>query len=167
RTGSGGVGEDFEWGIQPGSHTPGELNVGQSFGASPQPQGIAIDNLIVTALLDQDGDQIPDQEEIEIGTNPEQADSDQDGQDDYFESFLAGTDPLSGTSIFRPNVSIKESMVQVSFPSQEGRIYEIETSDDLETWTSEPRLAGTGNEMTFSFSPQNRQFFRIGISLWE
>ncbi|MEN8871302.1 MAG: endonuclease/exonuclease/phosphatase family protein [Akkermansiaceae bacterium] len=167
RTGSGGVGEDFEWGIQPGSHTPGELNVGQSFGASPQPQGIAIDNLIVTALLDQDGDQIPDQEEIEIGTNPEQADSDQDGQDDYFESFLAGTDPLSGTSIFRPNVSIKEGMVQVSFPSQEGRIYEIETSDDLETWTSEPRLAGTGNEMTFSFSPQNRQFFRIGISLWE
>jgi endonuclease/exonuclease/phosphatase family metal-dependent hydrolase len=167
RVGSGRVAEDFEWAIQPGSHTPGEINMGQSFGASPEPQGLGIDNLVITPLKDQDGDQIPDQEELENGTNPTLADSDQDGQDDYFETFLTGTNPLSGSSRFQPDLSFEQGMVQVTFPSLLKRFYEVETSVDLENWITAPGLTGTGKDMTFSLSEKNSKFFRISISLLE
>ena len=167
RTGSGKIAEDFEWQIQPGNHTPGEINIGQSFGASPEPQGIGIDNLIITPLKDQDGDLIPDQEELENGTNPTLADSDQDGQDDYFETFLTETNPLSGSSTFQPDISVGQGIVQVTFPSLLKRFYEVETSVDLETWITAPGLTGTGKDMTFSLSAKNSKFFRISISLLE
>jgi len=167
RTGSGRIAEDFEWTIQPGNHTPGEINIGQSFGASLEPQGIGIDNLIITPLKDQDGDQIPDQEELENGTNPALADSDQDGQDDYFETFLTGTNPLSGSSTFRPDLYVEQEMVRVTFPSLPKRFYEVETSIDLQKWTTEPGLTGTGKDMTLSFPQKDSQFFRISISLLE
>jgi hypothetical protein len=167
RVGSGRIAEDFEWAIQPGSHTPGEINMGQSFGASPEPQGLGIDNLVITPLKDQDGDQIPDQEELENGTNPALADSDQDGQNDYFETFLTGTNPLSGSSRFQPDLSFEQGMVQVTFPSLSGRFYEIEKSIDLQNWTSEAGLTGTGKRETVSFPQYNGQFFRISISLLE
>lgn len=167
RTGSGKIAEDFEWQIQPGNHTPGEINIGQSFGASPEPQGIGIDNLIITPLKDQDGDLIPDQEELENGTNPTLADSDQDGQDDYFETFLTETNPLSGSSTFQPDISVGQGIVQVTFPSLLKRFYEVETSVDLETWITAPGLTGTGKDMTFFLSAKNSKFFRISISLLE
>ena len=167
RTGSGKIAEDFEWQIQPGNHTPGEINIGQSFGASPEPQGIGIDNLIITPLKDQDGDLIPDQEELENGTNPTLADSDQDGQDDYFETFLTETNPLSASSTFQLDISVGEGIVQVTFPSLLKRFYEVETSVDLETWITAPGLTGTGKDMTFSLSEKNSKFFRISISLLE
>ena len=167
RTGSGKIAEDFEWQIQPGNHTPGEINIGQSFGASPEPQGIGIDNLIITPLKDQDGDLIPDQEELENGTNPTLADSDQDGQDDYFETFLTETNPLSASSTFQPDISVGQGIVQVTFPSLLKRFYEVETSVDLETWITAPGLTGTGKDMTFSLSEKNSKFFRISISLLE
>ena len=167
RTGSGKIAEEFEWQIQPGNHTPGEINIGQSFGASPEPQGIGIDNLIITPLKDQDGDLIPDQEELENGTNPTLADSDQDGQDDYFETFLTETNPLSGSSTFQPGISVGQGIVQVTFPSLLKRFYEVETSVDLENWIIAPGLTGTGKDMTFSFSEKNSKFFRISISLLE
>lgn len=167
RTGSGKIAEEFEWQIQPGNHTPGEINIGQSFGASPEPQGIGIDNLIITPLKDQDGDLIPDQEELENGTNPTLADSDQDGQDDYFETFLTETNPLSGSSTFQPDISVGQGIVQVTFPSLLKRFYEVETSVDLENWITAPGLTGTGKDMTFSISEKNSKFFRISISLLE
>ena len=167
RTGSGKIAEEFEWQIQPGNHTPGEINIGQSFGASPEPQGIGIDNLIITPLKDQDGDLIPDQEELENGTNPTLADSDQDGQDDYFETFLTETNPLSGSSTFQPDISVGQGIVQVTFPSLLKRFYEAETSVDLENWITAPGLTGTGKDMTFSISEKNSKFFRISISLLE
>ena len=167
RTGSGKIAEDFEWQIQPGNHTPGKINIGQSFGASPEPQGIGIDNLIITPLKDQDGDLIPDQEELENGTNPTLADSDQDGQDDYFETFLTETNPLSGSSTFQPDISVGQGIVQVTFPSLLKRFYEVETSVDLETWITAPGLTGTGKDMTFSLGAKNSKFFRISISLLE
>ena len=167
RTGSGKIAEEFEWQIQPGNHTPGEINIGQSFGASPEPQGIGIDNLIITPLKDQDGDLIPDQEELENGTNPTLADSDQDGQDDYFETFLTETNPLSGSSTFQPDISVGQEIVQVTFPSLLKRFYEVETSVDLENWITAPGLTGTGKDMTFSISEKNSKFFRISISLLE
>ena len=167
RTGIGKIAEEFEWQIQPGNHTPGEINIGQSFGASPEPQGIGIDNLIITPLKDQDGDLIPDQEELENGTNPTLADSDQDGQDDYFETFLTETNPLSGSSTFQPDISVGQGIVQVTFPSLLKRFYEVETSVDLENWITAPGLTGTGKDMTFSLSEKNSKFFRISISLLE
>jgi hypothetical protein len=58
-------------------------------------------------------------------------------------------------------------MVQVTFPSLSGRFYEIEKSIDLQNWTSEPGLTGTGKGVTVSFPQHNGQFFRISISLLE
>jgi hypothetical protein len=47
--------------------------------------------------LDDDGDRLPDSEEILLGTNPFIADTDGDGVNDELE-VAAGTDPLSNTS---------------------------------------------------------------------
>ena len=164
RSGTGGLPEDFVWGIQPGLHTPGEINVGQSIGASPQPQGMAIDNLRMTALADSDGDTLPDQEELELGTNPFAADTDFDGQSDFFETILTNTNPLSGSSFFKINLEVKPEIILVSFPSILGRSYRVETSTDLVNWAPSPGQAGTGLDLVFEFPRSAPLFYRVRIS---
>ena len=46
-SGEGAEGIDFSWGTLAGIHTPGQINPGQTFSAGSNPQGIAIDNLIL------------------------------------------------------------------------------------------------------------------------
>ncbi len=48
-TGMGTNAADFTWAIAPGTHTPGQINDGQEFITPSSPQGIAIDQLLVTA----------------------------------------------------------------------------------------------------------------------
>lgn len=164
RSGTGGMAEDFTWGIQPGPHTPGQLNAGQSVGASPSPQGMAIDNFRITPLLDSDGDSLPDQEEIELGTNPFLADTDGDGQSDFFETVLTDTNPLSGSSSFKTKLTVDGNIAQVSFPSLIGRSYQVETSADLSNWTSSSAQAGTGQNLAFEATRTDTLFFRVKIS---
>ena len=164
RSGTGGLPEDFVWKIQPGSHTPGEINVGQSIGASPQPQGMAIDNLRITALADSDGDTLPDQEERALGTNPFAADTDFDGQSDFFEVILTRTNPLSGSSFFKTSLVVDSEVIAVSFPSLLERSYQVETSTDLVNWTPSPEQAGTGQDLVFELSRRDSLFFRVRIS---
>lgn len=164
RTGAGGVATDFTWEIQNGPHTPGQPNLGQTFESTPQPQGIAIDNIRIIPLLDQDGDLLTDVEEINLGTDPNSSDSDLDGQDDYFESILAGTDPLDSSSYLKPVFNFDNGGVSVVIPSRAGYSYALEFTSDLELWNSTPYKSGTGAPLTFNLEDSERLFIRIRIS---
>lgn len=165
RTGNGAKASDFTWQVQPGPHTPGKVNVGQTFGTSPQPQGLAIDNLVITPLRDSDGDLLPDEEEALLGTNPNQVDTDYDGQDDRFEALLAGTNPLSSSDSLRLSLETSPSGLQLSFPSLPGRLYQVEVSSNLSEWATLPAIAGTGGLLTESLPAGDTLFFRLRIWL--
>ncbi len=163
-SGTGSSYSDFTWGAQPGAFTEGEINIGQSFGAAVQPQGIGIDDFSVIALSDSDGDQLSDAEELAIGTDPSKADSDGDGQDDFFELILAETDPLSGASFFKITLIVDLSgITTVSIPTLEGRSYFIESSIDLESWAQNEEFEGDGEPWGLVFPETQRIFFRARI----
>lgn len=164
RTGTGQRAEDFRWTLQPGLHTPGLLNVGQSFGASAKPQGLAIDDLSVTLLIDRDGDLLPDAEEQRLGTDPTRRDSDGDGQDDFFESRLSETDPLSGSSFFATTLSIRDGVPRLRFATLPGRLYQLESSRDLVNWTPSTPVPGTGEVLEIAGPISPDRFYRVRIS---
>lgn len=164
-SGSGTSYGDFTWGTQSGAFTEGEINVGQSFGAPVQPQGIGIDDFSVIALLDSDGDQLSDEEELALGTDPLKIDSDGDGQDDFFELILARTDPRSGSSFFKINLVVDSSgIITTSMPTHVGRTYLIESSIDLETWDQSEEFEGDGEPWGLIFPETERMFFRVRIN---
>ncbi len=163
-SGSGSSSGDFSWGTQAGAFTKGEINVGQSFGAAVQPQGIGIDDFSMLALLDSDGDQLSDEEELALGTNPAEIDSDGDGQDDFFEHILAKTDPRSGSSFFKLDLMVDSSgLITTSIPTDVGRTYFIESSTDLETWDQSEGFEGDGDPWGLIFPQAERMFFRARI----
>ena len=162
--GTGSFSNDLTWGTQAGEFTAGEINAGQSFGAAVQPQGIGLDNFSIVALIDSDGDQLSDDEEWALGTNPDKSDSDGDGQDDFFESVLAETDPLSSSSLLEITlVADSSGITTVSFPTLEGRIYIIEYSADLETWLQSEGFEGDGGPRGLVFPETDKIFFRVRI----
>lgn len=165
RSGKGNDGSDFPWSSPDESFTPGQPNPGQFFGSPPQPQGIGVDDFSVTALVDSDGDLLPDAEESEIGTDPQRADSDGDGQDDFFESVLTLTDPLRRSSRLEIRLGLDSSgVVSASIPTLAGRHYRIESSSDLIDWSSGGAFAGDGGERGTVFPEGEKLFFRVRIS---
>ena len=139
-TGSGGVPGDFTWAVSSGSNTKGAPNTGQTLvvPALP-PQGLAIDNLSVTALSnpDSDGDGLAD------SVDP---DDDNDGQSDADE-LAFGTHPLSAASIFKPvlaRAAIPANGFTLSFPGAAGITYAVETSTTLGGWAQVSTHGGTG-----------------------
>ena len=116
-------------------------------------------------IKDSDGDLLPDEEEALLGTNPNQADTDHDGQDDRFETLLAGTNPLSSSDYLRLKLETNSSGLQLSFPSLPGRLYQVEVSRNLSEWTTLPAIAGTGDLLTESLPAGQSLFFRLRVSL--
>ena len=164
-SGSGSDAQNFRWTTQPGPFTAGRINVGQSFGGAVEPQGIAIDHFSVTALIDSDGDFISDDEEAILGTNPLLADSDGDGQDDFFEVFLAETNPLSGSSFLKITlVHDSSGVLTVSVPTIAEKIYQIEHSLDLEIWEASEEFPGDGFPLMLAYPETAEMFFRVRIS---
>ena len=92
-------------------------------------------------------------EETTLGTDPDLADSDSDGQDDGFE-VAAGTGPLDGSSFFRlVGLELDDGTITLEWPSIQGGTYELETSTDLETWSVlASGLAASTTSATTSFS---------------
>ncbi len=112
-SGQGGDSADFTWIKTLGAFTKGAPNDSQTFGASIQGQGFAIDDLSVTAL------------------SP------------AFE--------VSITSDFT-----------LTFPTQSGASYLIQTSTDLLNWSTFSTLAGDGTEAVIDISTNDpRRFFRV------
>jgi endonuclease/exonuclease/phosphatase family metal-dependent hydrolase len=162
-TGSGGEAADFTWTRFSGPYTRGSGNDGQTFTAPAGSQGMALDNVAVTVLLDTDLDGDPDlfdpdddndglldTVEALLGTNPLLTDSDGngtadgaedadgDGQSNLAEVTLTLTDPLDGNSRFFITVAADPGNpdgAHLSMPTLTGRFYAIERSHDLLTWS--------------------------------
>jgi uncharacterized repeat protein (TIGR02543 family) len=114
-------------------------------------------------LADTDGDGLGDSAEVVThGTNPAVKDSDTDGFDDLFE-INTGFDPKQSSSTPDAVSSIRTA-VEFRFNAGNGLNYRIESSTDLETWTTvESDIIGTGGVVTRFYSTENqpKRFFRV------
>ncbi len=176
-TGQGSESSDLLWTKFTGlAHTPGALNPGQSL-ATPgaPPQGIAIDNVSLTLLLDTDSDGDPDltdpdddndsltdTDEATLGTNPLLADSDangtndgdedadHDGQSNAAELNITLTNPLDRNSLFTitiaPDPGTSHSAI-LAVPSLPGRTYTVWRSTAPGNWTNLGSTPGTGTTL--------------------
>lgn len=161
-TGVGGNAEDFTWTKFTGiAHSPGQANEGQTFMGSAVPsQGLAIDNISVTFLIDSDLDGLPDSGD---------PDDDNDGQSDAEEAAF-GTDPLDAGSRFVPMIARTAAPphgLELSFPGAPGISYTIEFSSTLAGWQDHSTHLGNGQPIVVSLpSAEATMFFRVraGIS---
>ena len=103
----------------------GQIALGQGFAAQ----------MLALEANDPDRDGLLNAEEASLGTDPDKADSDGDGQDDGLE-VRAGTSPLSGSSFFAiTHFTLAGNEVSLTWPSLPGNLYNIETSTDLVNWS--------------------------------
>jgi hypothetical protein len=100
--------------------------------------------------------------------NAAQTDADHDGASDYAE-FVAGTNPTNATSRlgFTPALAEAQDTLRLTWTSQPGRAYAIETSPDLRSWTpaNDWQLA-TGITMTTIVPRPNgsrTRFYRLDV----
>ncbi len=149
--GTGGVRSDFDWSKISGAYSKGLPNAGQTLATPALPsQGIAIDNLAVTFLTggDTDGDGSSDADEIVFGTNPADAAS-------RFVASFAYQTPAPG-------------MLRLSFPTQTGRSYVVESCTDFTDWQDAATYPGTGVPQVADFpvSPADpKRFYRVRVTL--
>lgn len=136
-TGTGSVRTNFAWTKIAGAYTKGLPNTGQTFVIPSVPsQGVAIDNLSVTFVPDNDADGIPDTAD---------PDDDNDTMTDADE-FVFGSNSFDAGSRFAAAFSRPApSAVRFSLPTTAGRTYVIESSDDLSDWEDEATRAGNGS----------------------
>jgi hypothetical protein len=111
---------------------------------------------------DVDGDELSKYQEVIVhGTDPLDADSDDDGFSDGFE-VEAGFSPLTSES--SPDaVSELLTAAEFRFNAANGVSYRIETSSDLENWsTVEEEVIGSGGQVTrfYSIEGNHKRFYR-------
>lgn len=160
-SGSGGVPGDFVWAVSSGSNTKGSVNAGQTL-VPPvlPPQGLAIDNLSMTALSDpdSDGDGLVDSVD---------ADDDNDGQSDADE-LAFGTNPLNPASIFKPvlaRAAVPANGFTLTFPGAVGITYVVETSTTLGGWTEVSSHPGAGQPVVVPLALAGpARFYRVRVS---
>lgn len=152
-TGTGGSAADFTWTKFSGSaHSPGQPNPDQTF-VMPAlaSQGLAIDNLSMTFLTDNDLDGQPDE------TDP---DDDNDGQSDAFEAAF-GTDRLDAGSRF-VTVLTRNNGLELTFPGALGVRYAVEISGNLTSWQEHSVHIGNGGVVVVPLPAVGQEmFFRV------
>ncbi len=114
-------------------------------------------------LADTDGDGLGDFAEVVThGTNPAAKDSDADGFDDLFE-INTGFNPTQAGSTPDAKSGI-QTAVKFWFNAGNGLRYRIESSTDLQTWTTvENDIIGTGGMVTrfYDIENQPKRYFRV------
>jgi hypothetical protein len=109
------------------------------------------------SVTDIDANGLPDSWEIQYfggtGVNPV-ADADLDGTSNLLE-YLAGTNPDSTSSVFRPQGTYTGGLFQMPVPTVLGRNYQIWVSRDLQNWTLQSTLAGNDTAQLFEFDDTN------------
>jgi hypothetical protein len=97
-------------------------------------------------------------------SDPVVLDSDGDGKSDASE-LLAGTDRFDSSDYFRLTaIEVKGGSVLLGLPTVEGRIYEIEFSQSLETgsWEVIDRVTGDGSVVRLDDPDPDRAGLREG-----
>ncbi|WP_168433081.1 sialate O-acetylesterase [Pontiella sulfatireligans] len=90
--------------------------------------------MIELEALDLDSDGLSADQEIALGTDPANPDSDEDGQKDGVE-FRAGTSPTDSNSFFRvTGIVASTNNVTLTWPSKSGNSYRVEYSTNLLEW---------------------------------
>ena len=117
---------------------------------------------------DADGDGLPDAWEMQhfgaTGASAS-ADADGDGTTNLME-YLAGTDPRSGTSVFRPTSRAESGKLILTVPTVSGRNYRVWGTANLQTaWTAHETISGDGSTIAWEYllSQSPRYFLRIEI----
>jgi hypothetical protein len=122
----------------------------------------------IPAGSDADGDGLPDAWEMQhFGTAgaSASADVDGDGTTNLME-YLAGTDPRSGTSVFRPTSRVESGKLILTVPTVSGRNYRVWGTANLQTtWTAHDTISGDGSTIAWEYlmSQSPRYFLRIEI----
>jgi hypothetical protein len=117
---------------------------------------------------DTDGDGLPDSWEDENFGNltvTATADSDGDGNSNLME-YLAGTDPGSAASVFRPTSHVAEGNLVLSVPTVSGRSYRVWGTPNLHsTWVEHDTITGDGTtvEWLYALSQSPKYFLKIEI----
>ena len=93
------------------------------------------------------------------------ADADGDGTTNLME-YLAGTDPRSATSVFRPTSRVESGKLILTVPTVSGRNYRVWGTANLQgTWAQHDTITGDGStvEWLYALSQSPKYFLRIEI----
>jgi hypothetical protein len=121
---------------------------------------------------DTDGDGLPDSWEMErFGSlnATASADADGDGTTNMME-YLAGTNPLSVASVFRPTTQTADGKLVLTVPTVSNRSYRVWGTANLNSpWTQHDTISGDGTTVQWEYlmSQSTRYFLRIEILIPE
>jgi hypothetical protein len=93
------------------------------------------------------------------------ADVDGDGATNLME-YLTGTDPRSGTSVFRPTSRIESGKLILTVPTVSGRSYRVWGTSNLQgAWTAHDTISGDDSTIAWEYllSQSPRYFLKIEI----
>jgi len=117
---------------------------------------------------DTDGDGLPDSwENQHFGNLAANADTDSDGDgNSNLLEYLAGTNPRSAASAFRPSSHTSGGNLVLTVPTVSGREYRVWGTANLQgTWTQHDTISGDGStvQWTYLLSQSPKYFLRIQI----
>ncbi len=112
---------------------------------------LGTDRMTITYNADGDGDGLWYLEEVDLGTDPNNPDTDGDLVTDYEEVRVTFTDPLDVRST--PHTVLKvtclsDGRVSIWWQSIAGRYYQVECNDDMVNWSVVPGYIQAGNAIT-------------------
>lgn len=118
--------------------------VGLAHSAWPRSTGDNVNSFRELGTVDADGDGLTDEEEVARGSDPARADTDGDGYSDGVEVQYS-SDPKESSSI--PDIVEATVAIKVSFGTNKGHRYRLQSSSDLSSWADAGEVfEGTGTK---------------------